>query len=49
MTKDKFEELAERRKKAKLAGGEKRIKRQHERGKEVPLHLDVQTSAAIAI
>ena len=33
MTKDKFEELAERRKKAKLAGGEKRIKRQHERGK----------------
>jgi acetyl-CoA carboxylase carboxyltransferase component len=33
MTKDKFEELAEMREKAKLAGGEKRIKRQHEKGK----------------
>jgi acetyl-CoA carboxylase carboxyltransferase component len=33
MTKDKFEELSRMREKAKLAGGEKRIKRQHERGK----------------
>ena len=33
MAKDKFEELADMREKAKLAGGEARIKRQHDRGK----------------
>jgi acetyl-CoA carboxylase carboxyltransferase component len=34
MTKDKFEELADMREKAKLAGGEARIKRQHDKGKQ---------------
>ncbi|NHJ12974.1 MAG: methylmalonyl-CoA carboxyltransferase [Candidatus Thorarchaeota archaeon] len=33
MTNNKFEKLKEMREKAKLAGGEERIKRQHERGK----------------
>ena len=33
MAKDKFEKLTEMRERSKLAGGEARIKRQHERGK----------------
>ena len=33
MAKDKFDRLTEMREKSKLAGGEERIERQHERGK----------------